>query len=296
MILPSVVRSGVIPNRSWAPPRAMRNPVITSSKMSSAPWAVVCSRRASRKPGLGSQDADVGADRLDDDRGDLVRVAAEHLGDRRDVVVRDHDRVPRGRGGDPGRAGHGQRGQPGPRLDEQAVAVAVVATRELDDEVAAGRSAREPDRAHHRLGAGRDEAQPLHRRHRVADPLAELDLAGGGRPEREPIERSVDNCHDDRGLRVAQDPGTPRPDVVEVPATVRVTDARPLTGLEDQRGLADRAERPDRAVDAARKQRFGASSQVVLAGGSAGFGGPRGGNRRHLRTLGTRPRGRRRHR
>jgi len=39
MILPSVVRSGVIFSISWTPPRASRKPVITSSKISTAPCA-----------------------------------------------------------------------------------------------------------------------------------------------------------------------------------------------------------------------------------------------------------------
>ena len=52
-ILPRMVRSGRIPKRSWAPPRATRNPVITSSKTSSAPEASQSLRSASKKPGSG---------------------------------------------------------------------------------------------------------------------------------------------------------------------------------------------------------------------------------------------------
>ena len=47
-ILPRVVRSGVTPTYSWAPPKASRNPVMTSSKMSTAPRLVVSSRRKLR--------------------------------------------------------------------------------------------------------------------------------------------------------------------------------------------------------------------------------------------------------
>ena len=52
-ILPRIVRSGVTPKRSCAPPRATRKPVITSSKTSSAPAASQSIRSASRKPGAG---------------------------------------------------------------------------------------------------------------------------------------------------------------------------------------------------------------------------------------------------
>ena len=41
------------PKYSCAPPRANRNPVITSSKISSAPYLRVCSRSSSRYPGSG---------------------------------------------------------------------------------------------------------------------------------------------------------------------------------------------------------------------------------------------------
>ncbi len=54
MTLPSVVRSGRMPNRAWAPPGPIRKPVMTSSKMSSAPSCRVISRRCSRKPGSGA--------------------------------------------------------------------------------------------------------------------------------------------------------------------------------------------------------------------------------------------------
>ena len=42
-----------MPKRSWAPPRATRKPVITSSKISTLPAFVQQSRRVSRKPGTG---------------------------------------------------------------------------------------------------------------------------------------------------------------------------------------------------------------------------------------------------
>src|SRR2546423_197118 len=51
---PRQVRSGSIPYRCCAPPRATRKPVITSSKMSRAPAARVSSRSVSRNPALGS--------------------------------------------------------------------------------------------------------------------------------------------------------------------------------------------------------------------------------------------------
>ena len=53
MTFPRQVRSGAIPNRSCAPPRATRKPVITSSQMKSAPALCDSSWSTSRKPGRG---------------------------------------------------------------------------------------------------------------------------------------------------------------------------------------------------------------------------------------------------
>ena len=74
--------------------------------------------------------------------------------------------------------------RPGARLGQQPVDVAVVGARELEDLVAAGRGAREPQRAHRRLGARGGHAHHVDRRHARADQLGELDLAGGRRAER----------------------------------------------------------------------------------------------------------------
>ena len=69
-------------------------------------------------------------------------------------------------GVDAGRVGQAERRDPGARLHEQEVGVAVVAARELDDLRASGERAGEAKRAHRRLGPGADEADELDARHR----------------------------------------------------------------------------------------------------------------------------------
>src|SRR6185312_1231827 len=51
--LPKHHRSGDTPDQTVAPPGPIRNPVITSSKMSSAPAASHAARSPARKPGAG---------------------------------------------------------------------------------------------------------------------------------------------------------------------------------------------------------------------------------------------------
>ena len=54
MIFPKVTMSAATPNLSWAPPNATRNPVMTSSKMSSAPNSSQSSRSPCKKPAAGA--------------------------------------------------------------------------------------------------------------------------------------------------------------------------------------------------------------------------------------------------
>ena len=81
--------------------------------------------------------------------------------DRGEIVVR---RVERQRGErlrHAGRRGDAKRGEARARLGKKAVAVAVIAALEFDDQVAAGGRARQAHRAHGRFGARADEAHAL---------------------------------------------------------------------------------------------------------------------------------------
>ena len=146
---PSVVRSGVTPNRSWAPPGACRNPVMTSSKIRTTPASVQAARIVSRKPWLGQDDAGVVEDRLEDDGGDRIALARQRVADTRGVVVlADHDEIADERG-DPGRRGDRRRLLAVGRevmAPRHVVVPAVVVALELEDPLATGERAGEPDR------------------------------------------------------------------------------------------------------------------------------------------------------
>ena len=87
--------------------------------------------------------------------------------------------------------------------------MAVVAARELDHPVAPGHGAREPQRAHRRLGAGADEPHHLDRGNRVDDLGRELDLGlGRGAERRAAVRGGVDRC-ERLGIGVAEDQGPP---------------------------------------------------------------------------------------
>ena len=121
-IFPRIVRSGRTPKRSWAPPRATRKPVITSSNTSSAPEASQSARSASRKPGCGRDAAHVPGDRLDEDRGEVLAAALDGGGGEVDVVVVDDDRVADDGLGHAGRGRDPERRQARAGLGEERVA------------------------------------------------------------------------------------------------------------------------------------------------------------------------------
>jgi len=202
--------------------------------------------------------------RLDDHRRD-ARVDRALAG--RQVVVFDDDRLPGRRRAHAGGIGKPERrdARAGPR--EQSVAVTVVATRELHDARAAGRGARDAERAHRGLGARRDEPEHLDRRVSGDDGLGELDLERRRGAVRGPERRLIgDRAHDVR-MRVAEDERAPRADEVDVFASVRVP--HPRSGsADDERGLAaHRAIRADRARHAAGHHGLGPAQEGLVRSG-----------------------------
>ena len=105
--------------------------------------------------------------------------------------------------------------------------MAVIAPANLRDAVPARRAPGEPDRAHRRLGARRDEPDHLDRRNRVDDLLRQEHLALGGRAEARPTPGGLANGVDRLGIGVPEDQGSPRTDPVEEPPAVLGFEVRP---------------------------------------------------------------------
>ena len=154
------VRSGVTPGmacayRPCAPPRATRKPLMTSSKMSSAPCSRAQLAQRAHEVHGGAHEVHVAGDRLDDHAGDVGAVLRERLFE---LLRRCCSRAPACAAPSP-RARRRWSGWPKVAsaragLDQQRVGVAVIAALELDDQlVAAGGAARQAQRAHRRFGA-----------------------------------------------------------------------------------------------------------------------------------------------
>ena len=105
------------------------------------------------KTGRRWHDAHVAGDGLNDQGGDLPRPARHRGFDLGQRVVSRHHRVAGGTDGDARRSRDTERRYARSGLDEQRIRVPVVATRELDQLVAAGRRSRKPHGGHGGLGS-----------------------------------------------------------------------------------------------------------------------------------------------
>ena len=258
--LPRIVRSGVTPSCSCAPPRATRKPVITSSSTSSAPDESHSSRSSSRKPlraGTRPMFAAIGS----------ARIAATLVVDRSlhslRVVPRHDDRVARLRRGHTRRCRDALRRETRSGLGQQAVDVAVVVAGELDDLGAAGGGTCEPHRCHRRLRARRDQAHHLRRGNTVDHLRCKLDLRLGRRAEARAALGGTRDRLDHPRMRMPEDQRPPRAHVVDVPVPVDVLDLGAGAGPYEERLAPDRAHRAHRAVDAARDDLRRAPVQLV---------------------------------
>ena len=184
---------------------------------------------------------------LENHARDFVAGLGERAAHGLDVVVGHDDRVVRARAGHPGRTGQAERRDARARLGEQRVDVAVVVAGEFDDLRAPGEPAREPHRRHRRLGARIDQPHLLDRRARN-DLLRELDLAGGGRAEAEPLRRGLLHRVDDLRVRVPVDHRSPARDEVDVRVAVDVGELRAGRLANEPRRSPHRGERAHRRV------------------------------------------------
>ena len=178
--------------------------------------------------------------------------------DRVEVVVRRDERVARRRppARRASRACRASRRRE-PACDEQAVGVAVVAAVELDDLASRPvNAAREPQRAHRRLGArARRSAPSRSTAARRAISSASSTSSAVGAPKLVPRRSAASTRRDDLRVRVAEDQRAPRADVVDVAVAVDVEEVRALAAVDEERRAADGAERAHGRVHAAREER-----------------------------------------
>ncbi len=130
------------------------------------------------------------------------------------------------------------------------IGVAVIATREFYDQIAARVGAGQADRAHGGFGAGGDEAHLLQPRVKGDHPLREFDFTLARRSIGRSVADRVAHRIQHRRMRVAQDQRSPGSDEVEILATVDVVEELAGGPGNEQRGTPHCAKRAHGRVDA----------------------------------------------
>src|SRR5579864_6116311 len=128
----------------------------------------------------------------------------------------------------------------------------VIATLELDRQIAAGEAAREAQRAHGGFGAGVHQTNHLDRRHGLCDQLGQLHLTASGCAEtRSCFERLPQRVYYGRRA-MAEHQGSPGAYIVDIRIAVDVEYARAFAARDEPRHAAHAAKRAHRGIHAAR--------------------------------------------
>ncbi len=201
--------------------------------------------------------------RFDDQAGDVATLLFEQGGGRFEVVVGQGQGQFAQPGRDARRGRHAQGQHAAAGLDQERVAMAVVAAFELDDAVAAGGTTRQADRRQRGLGAGVDHAHHLARWHQAGDGFGHGHFGRARRTEGQAVvDRLLHRLAHGRVV-VADDHRAPGTDVVDVAVAVDVVQVGAIGAFDEERLAADRLERAHRRIDAARQQLLGAGEQGV---------------------------------
>src|SRR5262249_21432097 len=213
--LPNVIRSPATPSRPYQPDLVPRNPVSTSSMMSSEPCSAASAASTSLNPGSG------GTTPMFAGHASVIRHAirgpcAANTPATAAVSLYGSTSVSAAAAPvTPGLSGRANVATPGPPRGQRRAPVPGVAAGKLPPQAPAGERAGQPHRGHRRLGTGIDQPDLVHRGPR-RDLLGKLDLSEGGGTERStPARRRGDRGHH-CGIRVAEDHRAPRADQVHV--------------------------------------------------------------------------------
>ena len=132
--------------------------------------------------------------------------------------------------------------------------MAVVATFELNDFVAAGEAARQTNGAHGRFGTGVYHPHHIHGRHQLGHQGRHFHFHFSRRAKAQAAGGRFDHRIADRRVVVAQHHRTPGADIIDIGFTVDVIEVGAIRAFDKQRCAADAGEGADRRVDAAGDQ------------------------------------------
>ena len=162
----------------------------------------------------------------------------------------------RNRIGDSGRAWRAKGREPAARLDEQAIAVPVVAALELDNRIALRVGAREANGAHRGFCAAVYEAQLVDALDCIDDELGEVGFERCGRAVARAFLERVDERGFDVGIAMPKEQRSPALDEVDVAVVVLVIEVDSLRAVDKRRRAANSLERAHGRIDTADNHLF----------------------------------------
>ena len=218
--------------------------------------------------GLGGHHTHVAGRRLSDNRGNLTLVSCERLTHSVQVVIGQNNGLRGGCGSHASRTRQRQGSHTRTSLGKQRIHVAVVATRELNNLVAASHTTRQTNRSHGRLGTRGHHTHLLnrtrnHRVNTVDHQLSQLSLRRARRTKRQAALSRLLNSLNHLRMRVTQNRRAPRADQVNVLVAVRIVQVRALSLRRKRGGAAHRIEGAHRGIHTAGNHRARTLKQLL---------------------------------
>ncbi len=269
MTLPSVVRSGVIPNSALralqSHAKSGHNFIEYQHRSVTRAQVTQCSQKLSGR----RHEIHVAGNRLDDDCRDPIALRPENCFQHCGIVIVEHDRVRGDLRGYTGRTRLAQCQRARTSFHQKRVRVSVIAALELDYLRASRKATRQPDRGHRRLGARTDQANLLHRRQAARNPFRHLQFQLRWCSEAQPARSGILHGPDDFRMGVTQHQRPPGSHVVDVALAIGVPHIGAFAASNKYRRAADRAECPHRRIHPSRDDQLGFLEQDFISGSHA---------------------------
>ena len=224
--------------------------------------------QAAVEAGLGGHNTHVAGRRLSNNCGNLALVVRERLTHCVQVVIGQNNGLSRGCGSHASRTRQRQGCHARTSLGKQRIHVAVVATRKLNNLVAASHTTRQTNRGHGRLSTGRHHTHLInrtrnHRVNTVDHQLSQLSLRRARRTKRQAALSRLLNSLNHLRMRVTQNRRTPRADQVNVLVAVRIVQVRALSLRRKRGSAAHRIEGAHRGIHTAGNHRARTLKQLL---------------------------------
>ena len=218
--------------------------------------------QARQELGLRRNTVHVARDRFNDNAGDLLWILLERFANGVEIVIGAGQGVLSEVRRYARRVWLAEGQRAGAGFHQQAVRVAVVAAFKFDDLVAAGKPARQTDRAHGRFGARVHHAHHVHRRHQFGHQRRHFDFHLGWRAEAQTALGRFNHRVADSRVVMPQHHRTPGTDIIDIGFAIDIKQVRAVSAFNKQRRSTYAGKGANRRVHAAWNKLAGCTVEV----------------------------------